>query len=185
MATKARKPQQLDYPRAEFSIARYSGLSEEKQSRYSNVYQMTSLNLTISAAILTFGLQPSSTASVFFVVPILSMLMGIVVAYNFQTARRLARIQSDIEAEFNFASKDLASPQGRIISRFTGLFGAGGLFLIVQILASALGLLKIQHYTTLDIVLIIGDVLSVLIVLWVISATSRAIKEEASAQKAG
>ena len=185
MATKARKPQQLDYPRAEFFIARYSALSEEKQSRYSNVYQMTSLNLTISAAIFTFGLQPSSTASVFFVVPILSMLMGIVVAYNFQTARRLARIQSDIEAEFNLASKDSAS-QGRIISRFTALFGTGGLFLIVQILASVLGLLKIQQYTTLDIVLIIGDILSVLIVLRVISATSRAIKnEESPAQKAG
>ena len=185
MATKSRKSRTLVYPRAEFLIARYSALMEERQNHNSNNYQIISLHLIISSTILTFGLQPSSAASVLFIIPILSMLMGIVVAYNFLARRRQEMIiKSDIEAEFDFVSKDSAF-QKRFIPRFIGLVGAGGLFLIVQILALVLGLLKIQLYTTLDMVLIISDILAMLIIIWSVGVVSRAIKEEFPAQKAG
>lgn len=185
MATKSRKSRTLAYPKAEFLIARYSALMEERQNHNSNNYQIISLHLIISSTILTFGLQPSSAASVLFIIPILNMLMAIVAVYNFLARRRQEMIiKSDIEAEFDFVSKDTAF-QKRFIPRFIGLVGAGGLFVIVQILALVLGLLKIQHYTTLDMVLIISDILALLIVIWSIGIVSRAIKEESPAQKAG
>jgi hypothetical protein len=186
MPRNVQKLQQPDSARVEFLIARYSALREEMQNRYSYVYQVTSLNLTIAAAILTFGLQTDSSASVLFLIPITSMLLGIVAMYNFLARKRLELIiKSDIEMEFDFVSKVPAS-QRRFINRFIGLVGVGGIFVIVQILALALGLLKIQDYSTLDIVLIISDILSVFIALWSISTVIRAqSKNESSAQEAG
>ncbi len=58
--------------------------------------------------------------------------------------------------------------------------------MIVQILALVLGLLKMQYYTTLDIVLIVSDILSVLIILSLFRTVLRVLKNEKSpAQKAG
>ena len=187
MTTNVRKSQRLDNARVEFLLARYAALREEMQNRNSNNYQMISLHLTISAAILSFGLQPSSAASVLFIVPILSMLLGSVIVHNWMTGRRLGMmIKSDVEAEFNFVSKGPTS-QRRLLSGVLGpLVGAGGIFVTVAILALVLGLLKIQHYATLDIVLIISDILAILIMIGLISAVLRAMtNEESPAQKAG
>lgn len=186
MNTKAQKPRRTDDANSEFLIARYTSLREEMQYRYSYVYQMISLHLTIAAAILTLGLQPDSSASVLFLIPIISMLLGIVAMYNFLARKRLdLLIKSDIEAEFDFVSKVPVSQRGFII-HFSGLIGVGGIFVIVQILALVLGLLKIQYYSTLDIVLIFSDFLSVLIALWSISTAIRAqSKKESFAQEAG
>jgi len=186
MTRNVRKSEPLDNARVEFLLARYSALREEMQNRNSYGYQMLSLHLLISASILTFGLQPSAAASALFIIPIISMLLATVSAHNYLVGRRLGMmIKSDIEAEFNFVSKGAASPK-RSVPGFLGLVGASGVFLTVQILAFVLGLIKIQHYTTLDIVLIISDILALLISLWlnyiVLGARTN---EESPAQEAG
>lgn len=53
MATKERKPEPLNDARVAFLLTRYTALREEMQNRYSQNYQMISLHLTISAAIIT------------------------------------------------------------------------------------------------------------------------------------
>ncbi len=81
---------------------------------------MISLHLTISAAILSFGLQPSSPASVLFIVPIISMLLGILAAHNWLAGKKLEMtIKMDIEDEFNFVSKD-PTPQKSHLPRLIG-----------------------------------------------------------------
>ena len=182
MTTNGKKSQRLDSAKVDFLIARYSSLRDELQQRTRNNYQMMSLYLTISAAILSFGLQSASAAPVVFIVPILGTLMGIVIIYN-ELANRQIRmiIKNDIEAEFDFVSKSPA-PQNRPI----GQLGAGGIFLTVQILAFVLGLLKIQQYSTLDIVLIVSDILAMLIAIVLLPVVLRTIKNEGSpTQKAG
>ena len=52
----------------QFLLAEYSALRDETMKRNSNHYQMISLNLLISATIITFGLQSSSPATVLFIV---------------------------------------------------------------------------------------------------------------------
>ena len=185
MATKAQKTKRLDSPRVDFLIARYSAFRDELQNRNSYNYQMISLHLTIAAAILTFGLQPDSSASVLFIVPITSMLLGLVVTHNFLARRQLRMlIKNEIEVEFNFVTNEPTN-QTSYIRGILGYVGTGGLFLIVQIFALGLGLLRIQQYTTLDIVLIISDILAVLIVLWSIAIIARAtINNESHTQKA-
>ena len=153
MATNERKPEQLDYAKAEFLIARYSSLREEIQHRDTNNYQLISLHLTIAAAILTFGLQKDTVASVIFIIPITSVLLGLLAVHNFLTREQLKTIIKDeCEAAFNISSKDSAY---RI-----GIVGASGVFFVIQILAFILGLIKVQHYTTLDLVLIISDIIA-------------------------
>ena len=186
MASKAQKSQQLDEPRVEFLLARYTALREEMQNRNSYAYQMISINLTISAAILTYGLHPSAAASALFVIPIINMLIGTVVVHNWLAGRQVATsIKYDIEAEFNFVSNSHES-QKRLIPGLLGLVGTGGIFLTIEILAFILGLILIQDYTTLDFVLITSDILSMLISLWLTSVTVRArMNEKSSVQKAG
>jgi len=186
MSRTVQKSQRLDDARVEFLLARYSALNEELQNRNSYNYQMISLHLTIVAAILTFGLQPDSSASVLFIVPITSMLLGLVVTHNFLARRRLGMlIKNEIEAEFNFVSND-PTYQTSYIRGILGYVGTGGLFMIVQIFTLGLGLLKIQQYTTLDIVLIISDILAVVIVIWSIGTIAKAtMNTESPAQRAG
>ena len=186
MNTKIQKSNRPDGVNAEFLIARYTALREEMQNRNSYAYQMISINLTISAAILTYGLQPSAAASAFFIIPIISMLIGTVVVHNWMAGRRLAiSIKNDIEAEFNFFSNVHAS-QKHLLPGFLGMVGTGGIFVAVEVLAVVLGLILVRHYTTLDIVLITCDILSVLISLWLTGVTVRVrTNEESPAQKAG
>ena len=186
MNTKIQKPRRHDVENAEFLIAKYTSLREELQNRNSNAYQLISLHLTISAAIFTYGLQPSAAASVLFIIPIISMLLGTVVVHNWMAGRQVAvSIKNDIEAEFNFVGNDHES-QKRRIPGLLGLVGVGGIFLTIEILAFILGLIQVQHYTTLDVVLITSNILSLLISLWLTSITVRArINEKSPAQKAG
>lgn len=178
MTTNVKKSPQLDYARVEFLIARYTAFRNEMQHRSSYNYQMISLHLTISAAILSFGLQPSSAASVLFVLPIISMLLGVLAAHNWLARKRLELIiKSDIESEFNFISKDPPATIHRI-PRLLGGIAEGGVFVLVQILALVLGLLKVKKYATLDIVLIISDILSVLVILWLLGTVLRTIRSE-------
>lgn len=178
MTTNGKKSPQLDYARVEFLIARYTAFRNEMQNRSSYNYQMISLHLTISAAILSFGLQSSSAASVLFVLPIISMLLGVLAAHNWLARKRLELIiKSDIETEFNFIGKD-SSAEIQRIPRLMGGIAEGGVFVLIQILALVLGLLKEQNFTTLDTVLIISDILSVLIILWLLRTVIRTIRRE-------
>ena len=174
MNTKVQKSRRHDGENAEFLIARYTSLREEIQNRNSYAYQFISLHVTISAAIFTYGLQPSAAASVLFIIPIISMLLGTVVVHNWLAGRRLAEsIRNDIEAKFNFVGNTYES-QKRLIPGVLGLVGTGGVFLTLEILAFILGLIQVQHYTTLDVVLITSDILSILISLWLTSITVKA-----------
>ena len=186
MTPTGKKSQRPDNEKIEFLLVRYSALKEEMQHRSSNNYQMISLHLTISAAILSFGLQSSSPASVLFIAPIISMFLGILATHNWLAGRKLGMtIKMDIEDEFNFVSNDPTS-QKSYLPGLVGGIGEGGVFVVVQILALVLGLLKIQYYTTLDIVLIIFDILSVLIILWLFRTVLKVLKKEKlPAQKAG
>ena len=74
MKTNVQKSRRTDGANTEFLIARYTSLREELQNRNSNAYQLISLHLTISAAIFTYGLQPSAAASVLFIIPIIQYL---------------------------------------------------------------------------------------------------------------
>jgi len=185
MATKAQKSEQLDERRVEFLLARYTALREEIQNRNSYAYQMISVNLTISAAILTYGLQPSAAASALFVIPIISMLIGTVVVHNWLAGRQAAMsIKNDIEAEFNFVSNAHES-QKRLIPGLLGLVGTSGIFLTIEILAFTLGLIQVRYYATLDVVLITSNIFSILISLWLTSVTVRTrMKEKSPTQKA-
>jgi hypothetical protein len=125
MTTNVRKSQRLDKVKVEFLLARYAALREEIQNRNSSNYRIFELNLIITASILTFGLQPSSAASVLFIIPIISVLLAIIGIHNMVVERRLRRmIKSDIEAEFNFISKGNASQKGSMPG-FLGRVGAG------------------------------------------------------------
>ena len=186
MAINERKPEPLNDARVAFLLARYTALREEMQNRYSQNYQMISLNLTISAAIITYGLQPGSAVSVLFLVPIISMFLGMVTTHNYLYIKQLRMIiDSEIETEFNFTSHVPALPI-RIYSSSLILAGVGGVFVLVQLLALVLGLLWIQEYTTLDTVLIVLDILAILIAFWLTIVVIRVQKSSASpVQKTG
>ena len=121
---------------------------------------MVSLNLIISSSILTFGLQSSSPASVLFIVPVISMLLATVSAHNVIAGKWLGvLIKNHIEKQLGISRQEALAN----LSSFPGSLGVvatSGIFITTEILALVLGLLKIQIYTTLDIVLISADVLA-------------------------
>ena len=177
MAGNVQKTKPLDDARIKFLLARYSALRKEMQNRNANHYQMISLNLIISASILTFGLQPSSPASVLFVIPIMSMLLATVSTHNVIAGKELGIIiKNDIETEFNFVSKGISS-QKHPFPGSLGVIAASGIFITVQTLGLILGLIKIQNYTTLDIVLIFIDVISLLVTLILANISIRSAKD--------
>jgi len=186
MSPNGEKPQRPDNEKMEFLLARYSALKEEMQHRSSNNYQMISLHLTISAAILSYGLQSSSPASVLFIAPIISLFLGILATHNWLAGRKLEMmIKMDVEEKFNFVSKDPLHQKSHLPVLVIGI-GEGGVFVVVQILALVLGVIKIQYYTSLDIVLIISDILSVLMILWLFRIVLKVLnKEKTSAQQTG
>ena len=155
----------VDDTKTKFLLTEYSSLRDEIQKRNSNHYQMVSLNLIIASSILTFGLQSSSSVSVLFIIPIISVLLATVSAHNVIAGKWLGVLtKNHIETQLGISRQESLAKQSSFPGSL-GVIATSGIFIVIEILALVLGLLKIQIYAMLDIVLISADGLAILITL--------------------
>jgi len=156
----------------QLDLAEYNALRNEILKRSEYRYQLVSLNLIIAGTIFTLGLQTNSPSYILFVFPVLGCFLIIMWAHNLVLTRWLSEyIREHIESKYKREGWETAVViQFRSIRILrSSLFSISGIFLGTEIMAFGLGLIK-STLTTIDIILIITDVLAILITLMVLKS---------------
>lgn len=161
----------LSSAQTQWLLAEYSALRGEILQRSANRYQIIAFTIAIAGTILTFGLQPGVPSYVLFVSPILGWFFAGLWAHNSAWTRRAsAYIKDHIETKFDDFGWETAVARNPHASQspMTQIkFSANGVFLGTEVVALGLGLLK-SGFTTMDIVLIVIDIICVLATLIVL-----------------
>jgi hypothetical protein len=153
-------------------LAEYNALRDELLQRNKNRYQIINYTLVISGTILTIGLQPFSPSYVLFVFPILCCFLADLWVHSMRWTRRICTyIRENIEQRIfhgksgwdTYLNKKPYLHSPVVISN---IFAASGVFFATELITMTLGMLKC-HFTPIDIVLIVFDVICIL-ATWVL-----------------
>jgi hypothetical protein len=157
----------------QFAIAQYTAMRDEMMKRGEFRYQMTSLTLIVAGTFLTLGLQPSATANVLFVFPILGCFLASIWAHNVFVPRQIGTfIWKNIESRYKGVWWDTTIDKERFsMSWLSGILANSGIFLGTEIVCLVLGLLRATFILT-ELVLISLDCIAILITFFVLRSTT-------------
>jgi hypothetical protein len=146
----------------------YRTLRDEILRRIEMRQQLVSITLTIAAAFLGFGLTTPSVALVY---PSLAAFLAIGWHQNDLRVRDAAKyIRENIETKIPGLGweKDASKKRGESSGTVLRIFSHGGIFLLSQLIAVAIGLIKFT-FTTTDWALLGLSVIAVLFVVWILA----------------
>ena len=145
--------------------AEYTTLRDETIKRIELGHQLISLTLVVVGAFLSVGLQPGIPASVLLVYPLLALFLAAGWAHNDLRVRQITAYIIELEnrpigLEWVHFLMDLRPHVG--FSRVLGVLSASGVFLITQLIALLLALLR-TTFTLIEGVLFITDVIAIIL----------------------
>ena len=174
----------------DFKLAEYKALREEILKRIEFQYQLVSLTLIIAGTMLALGLDPGSPHHILLVFPVIAVCLAGIWAHNIQAPRRIsAYIQETIESRFNVGGWEGTIAKERYtVSWSKGILSSGVIFLFTELVAVILGLLKIGDLESVLrdgvlAVLVVCDVVSIVLTLFLIWPTLRRKKLKDSSGK--
>ena len=152
----------------------YKALRAEILKRIEFRYQIVNFILLVSGTFLSFGSQPTISASVLLVYPLLAMFLAFGWVHNgviiLQTGRY---IQENIESKLQNLKWETDHFNKFPFTRF-GQLSTSGLILTTQLLAVALAFIKSQ-FTLVDNILFVISILSVISTAFALRYTSSRI----------
>ncbi|MBV6452204.1 MAG: hypothetical protein MHPDNHAH_02959 [Anaerolineales bacterium] len=153
-------------------LEEYKALRAEIIKRIEIRYQVINYLLIVSGTFLSVGIQPTISPSILLIYPLLAMFLAYSWAHNGLVIRQIGRyIKENIEQKHPSIQWESSHNKDYPFTRL-GRISTSGLVLITQVLAIALGIIKLE-FTLIESVLLILSVSSILLTIRLLRAPYR------------